>query len=165
MHRILRPSLALLCLLFAFRARAGEGVQISKLDDRLRVEINGKLFTEYFFKDVPRPYCYPILGPDDLPMTRNWPMKNTPGEEHDHPHHRSLWFTHGSVNGHDFWSDAKDFGKIQHVAFDQVESGKDFGVIRSRNNWVWEGKTICTNERTLKVYANAPSGGRMLDFE
>ena len=40
-----------------------QGVQITQLPDRLRVEINGRLFTEYFFKDVPRPYCYPLMGP------------------------------------------------------------------------------------------------------
>src|SRR5271156_852655 len=39
------------------------GVQITQLPDRLRVEVNGRLFTEYFFKDVPRPYFYPIIGP------------------------------------------------------------------------------------------------------
>ena len=30
-----------------------EGVQITKLPDRLRIEINGKPFTEYWFKDAP----------------------------------------------------------------------------------------------------------------
>src|SRR4051794_39374980 len=93
------------------------GVQITELANRLRVEIDGKLFTEYFFKDVPRPYCYPLMGPGDLAMTRNWPMNTTPDEEHDHPHHRSLWFSHGSVNGQDFWSEAKNFGKIVHQKF------------------------------------------------
>src|SRR5438552_5823120 len=39
-----------------------EGVQITQLTNRLRVEINGQLFTEYYFKDVPRPYCYPLIG-------------------------------------------------------------------------------------------------------
>ena len=29
-----------------------------------------------------------------------------PGEETDHVHHRSVWVTHGSVNGVDFWSEA-----------------------------------------------------------
>src|SRR5215831_6660967 len=70
-------------------------VQITTLPDRLRIDINGQLFTEYLFKDVPRPYFYPVIGPEGLAMTRNWPMKNPPDEEHDHPHHRSLWFTHG----------------------------------------------------------------------
>ena len=71
-------------------AAAKRGVQITRLADRLRVEINGQLFTEYFYKDVPRPYCYPLIGPGNVAMTRNWPMEDTPGEEHDHPHHRSL---------------------------------------------------------------------------
>jgi len=59
---------------------AKQGVQITQLADRLHVEINGRLLTEYFFKDVPRPYCYPLIGPGDAAMTRNWPMKNTPNE-------------------------------------------------------------------------------------
>jgi hypothetical protein len=46
------------------------GVKITEQPDRLRVEINGQPFTEYFFKDVPRPFCYPLLGPGGLPMTQ-----------------------------------------------------------------------------------------------
>src|SRR5271170_5039228 len=42
---------------------ASRGVQILQLPDRLRVEINGRLFTEYFFTNVPRPFCYPLIGP------------------------------------------------------------------------------------------------------
>ena len=49
------------------------GVQISQLTDRLRVEINGRLFTEYYYKNVPRPFSYPINGPDGLMLTRHWP--------------------------------------------------------------------------------------------
>ena len=78
----------------------------------------------------PGPYCYPLIGPGDAAMTRNWPMKDTPGEEHDHPHHRSLWFAHGSINGHDFWSEQKAFGKTVHEDFLEVKSGKKEGVIR-----------------------------------
>jgi len=81
---------------------AVQGVRITPLQDRLRVEIDGQLFTEYFFTNVPRPYCYPVIGPGQSPMTRNWPMADPPNEEHDHPHHRSFWFAHGSINGHDF---------------------------------------------------------------
>jgi hypothetical protein len=44
-------------------------------------------------------------------------MKETPGEEHDHRHHRSLWFAHGAMNGHDFWSEQKAFGKTVHEGF------------------------------------------------
>src|ERR1041385_1697976 len=113
-------------------AAVKQGVQITTLSDRLRVEINGELFTEYVFKDTPRPYCYPLIGPDGVAMTRNWPMKDVPNEDHDHPHHRSLWFTHGEVNGIDFWGEAKSFGKIVHEGFAEVKSGEASGVIRSQ---------------------------------
>lgn len=141
------------------------GVKIVELTDRLRVEINGQLFTEYYFKDVPRPFCYPVQGPGNLPMTRNWPMKDVPGEAKDHKHHRSMWFTHGSVNGLDFWSEDKDFGKIVHDRFIEVASGAKAGVIKSRNKWVAkDGTVVCTDERSLRIY-NRPATERLLDFE
>ncbi|MDB6124583.1 MAG: Transrane protein [Pedosphaera sp.] len=140
------------------------GIQIKEGPESLRVDINGKLFTEYHFKNVPRPYFYPLVGPDESPMTRNWPMNSPENEEHDHQHHRSLWFAHGSVNGHDFWSEAKDFGKIVHDKFTEIKSGKKFGMIKSRNKWVaHDGSTICTDDRTLRIYNQ--DRVRLFDFE
>lgn len=174
MIRLLRlgavPSLlALLAWTTAQSAQSAtpkKGVQITELPDRLRVEIEGSLFTEYYFKDVPRPFCYPLIGPGDAPMTRNWPMKDAPNEDHDHKHHRSLWFTHGSVNGHDFWSEDRSFGKIVHDGFTKVQSGKDSGLIQSRNKWVAaDGATVCTDERTLRIYAPPVPSERLLDME
>lgn len=145
---------------------AKQGVQITQLADRLHVEINGRLLTEYFFKDVPRPYCYPLIGPGDAAMTRNWPMKNTPNEEHDHPHHRSLWFAHGAINGQDFWSEAKGFGKTVHEDFLEVKSGQEVGVIRERNKWVAaDGTVVCTDERTWRFHNPASASERLIDFE
>jgi methane monooxygenase PmoA-like len=147
-------------------AYGSKAVQLTQLPDRVRVELNGKPFTEYFYRDVPRPYCYPVIGPGDLALTRNWPMKATPNEEHDHPHHRSLWFAHGSVNGQDFWSEEKNFGKIVHDGFTQVASGDDVGTIRSRNRWVAaDGKVVCTDDRTLRFYKPGQPNERVLDFE
>jgi hypothetical protein len=145
---------------------SGQGVQITQLPDRLRIEINGQLFTEYLFKDVPRPYYYPVLGPDGLPMTRNWPMKSPPDEEHDHPHHRSLWFTHGSVNGKDFWSEEKNFGKVVHDGFSEIKSGKDVGVIKSTDKWLAsDGTVVCTDDRVFRIYNPGKANERVFDFE
>jgi hypothetical protein len=141
------------------------GVQIIEEAGTVKVRINGQPFTEYHFKDVPRPYYYPLLGPAGLPLTRNWPMKDLPDEAHDHPHHRSLWFAHGSVNGQDFWSEEKAFGKIVHDGFTEIKSGSDFGVIRSRDKWVSAaGAIVCTDDRVMRIY-NRPDGNRMFDFE
>ena len=144
--------------------RCDSGVKITELGEKLRVEIDGKLFTEYCFKNVPRPYFYPVIGPTGENITRHWPMKEGKDEEHDHPHHRSLWFTHGDVNGHDFWSEEKGFGRIVHDKFLEVASRPDAGVIQSRNKWVTDnGEVVCTDTRTHRFY-NC-SEGRMMDFD
>ena len=81
-------------------------VTLTKSSDRVRVEIGGQLFTEYIFGDgASRSYFYPILASDGTPLTRDFPMKRTTGEETDHPWHRSMWFAHSIVNGVDFWNE------------------------------------------------------------
>jgi hypothetical protein len=143
-----------------------QGVNITESTNRLRIEINGRLFSEYYFADVPRPYCYPVIGPGETPMTRDWPMKNTPEDSHDHKHHRSLWFAHGAVNGQDFWSEDKAFGKIVHDGFGEIKSGKESGTIQSRNKWVAaDGKVVCTDDRTLRIYNTGNDHERLFDFE
>ncbi len=145
-------------------APASQGVDITAQDGKVSVEINGKLFTEYHITDVPRPYFYPVIGPTGAPVSRNWPMKNAPHEAHDHPHHKSLWFTHGDVNGVDFWADGETKGKIVHDKFLEITSGPKVGVIKSQDNWVTaDGKLVCTDTRTHRFY-NRPDG-QMLDFE
>ncbi len=168
-HRLTASAryLGSLAFMLALRLMAGdspEGVNIREQDGRLRVEIDGALFTEYHFKDVSRPFLYPILGPGGLPMTRNWPMKEAPGEERDHPHHKSLWWTHGSVNGVDFWSEGANAGKTVHDRFLEVASGKDMGIIRSRNRLVAkDGRLIGTVDFTIKIHRRGE--GRVLDWE
>jgi len=148
-------------------AKRGGGVKIVEADKKLRVEINGKLFTEYNYKDVPRPFFYPVIGPTGSNITRHWPMKEGLDEgddKRDHVHHRSLWFTHGEVNGHDFWGEGSGSGKIVHDRFVKVESGSRVGVIESKNKWVAkDGKVVCTDTRTHRFY-NRP-GGQLMDFE
>ncbi len=143
---------------------AGEGVQISQLEGKLRVEINGQLFTEYHYKDVPRPYFYPVLGPDELAMTRKWPLEQTTDEGHDHPHHRGLWYAHSSIDGFDFWTEGKKC-KIDHQKFLEIQSGNDSGTIVEENNWIApDGACVCSDVRTIRIF-NRPSEERLLDFD
>jgi sugar phosphate isomerase/epimerase len=146
-------------------ARSQGEVKIDDVDSKLRVTINGKLFTEYNYRDVPRPFFYPVIGPTGVPVIRHWPMKDiNPDEEKDHVHHRSLWFTHGDVNKHDFWGEGDKSGKIVHDKFLKVSSGHQSGEIISTNKWVArDGKVVCTDTRTHKFYN--VSDGQMMDFE
>ena len=72
------------------------------LQDGAVVKIDGQLFTEYLVKSGTKPILWPIIGPTGKRMTRDYPMRDRPGEQKDHPHQRSLWFTHGDVNGTNF---------------------------------------------------------------
>ncbi|HUU18125.1 MAG TPA: DUF6807 family protein [Sedimentisphaerales bacterium] len=144
--------------------KGASGVKITKQEKTLRVDINGKLFTEYCFKDVPRPYFYPVIGPTGVPIIRHWPMKEGKDEAQDHVHHRSLWFTHGEINGHDFWGEGEKSGKIVHDKFLKVTYGRDMGIIQANNKYVArEGHVICTDTRTHRFY-NRPDG-QIMDFE
>jgi len=148
----------------ASNSSKSRGVLITAQPNALRVEIDGQLFTEYHYKDANRPYYYPVIGPENLRMTRDWPMASPPDEEHDHPHHRSLWYAHGDVNGVNFWTDVTPFGKIVHDKFIEIKSGRDVGVIQSTDNWVApDGSIVCTDERTMRIY-NHP-GMRLFDFD
>jgi hypothetical protein len=143
----------------------GAGVLLTEQKGTVRVEINGEFFTDYVFEGAPHVYYYPVLGPGGLPMTRNWPMKEVAGEERDHKHHRSLWFSHGAVNGIDFWAEDAKAGRIVHDRFLEIKSGAESGVIRSANKWIApNGEVVCTDERTFRVYAR-PANERLFDFE
>ena len=142
MKSALRPTLFFAGFaVLATAAPAAPAVRLTRLDDRVRVEIGGALFTEYIFKGASRPYCYPVLAPDGTPLTRDFPMKETPGEDTDHPWQRSLFFAHGDVNGIDFWNEGTGGaasgapavkGLTQHEAIIETVDGP-VGVLRVRN--------------------------------
>lgn len=143
---------------------AGAAVTVKEADGIVRVEVDGAAFADYHYQDVARPFLYPIIGPTGAPMTRDWPMVKTAGGSTDHVHHKGLWFAHGSVNGLDFWSEQKSFGKTVHQKFLALTSGHNEGVIRSLNAWVApSGTVVCTDERLLRFRADGET--RMIDYE
>lgn len=139
-------------------------VDVQKEADSIKVSIDGKPFTEYHFKNTSRPFLYPILGPDGSRMTRDWPMADSPNEEHDHPHHKSFWFAHGEANGVDLWSESAKAGKTVQTKLVKAKGGKNQGVIQTRNDWLAkDGKVIASDERTLTFHASP--AGRFIDFK
>lgn len=158
------PCLALL-LVFATSATAAEPkLTVDKSDTGVAVKVDGQPFATYVFKSGAKPIVWPILGPTGTEMTRAWPMKDgVEGEKKDHIHHRSFWFTHGNVNGVDFWAEtAKVQGQIVHKELIKAEGGT-VATISTRNEWVGpDGKVVCQDEPTLKFGASADA--RWIDF-
>lgn len=150
--------------LFPFLECSSAEISAERTESGVVVKIDGQLFAEYLIQSGKKPVLWPIIGPTGKPMTRDFPMRDHAGEKKDHPHHRSLWFTHGSVNGVDFWLErGKKIGTIKHIEFTKVASGKP-AVIVTRNAWLApDGRKICEDERTLRF--DTDGDARWIDFD
>ena len=134
------------------------------------VKIDGKLFTEYLTKAAHSPAMWPVIGPTGKPVTRSFPF--TPATKdgtHDHPHHRSLWFTHDNVNGVNFWGSNVDDNKgesgphIAHREFVAIQGGRGMAQIVTRNDWMNGDKRVCEDKRTV-LYGTGSADSRWIDF-
>ncbi|PYV17952.1 MAG: transmembrane prediction [Acidobacteria bacterium] len=105
---------------------AQEKVELKRDGKQIQISIGEKAFGTYYFgPESPKPYLSPLRSADGIVLTRGWPMiKNIPGESHDHPHHRALFFTHGDINGFDFWGEAVE-SKKQQTTHGKVYSSEE----------------------------------------
>lgn len=100
------------CLLVSagFSASEASEVEVRSVPQRQTVEvrIGGRLFTAFRYgpEFTQKPVFYPILSPDGDMVNRELSFIRENPETTDHPHHQSLFFGYGNVNGLDFWSSA-----------------------------------------------------------
>jgi hypothetical protein len=112
----------------------------------------------YQFMSGNKPIIYPIAGPHGVTMTRDFPMK--PAEKNqtkDHIHHRSLWMTHGDVNGIDFWAETEKSGRVEHA--EVVSSGvSDEGAkLVTTAKWVTPSNEVLLHESRTMIVSGGPS--------
>ena len=159
-------SASVLLLLGTENLTAGDGFSISCEASKVTINYNGRLVTNYLFRDddAKKPYFWPVIGPTGKPMTRAFPMKIVDGEQHDHPHHRGIWFGHQGVAGTDTWLEVasknyKDerqkaflasLGSIAHTAFTEISANDKQAVIRSNNDYLdSSGRQLMADKRTM----------------
>ncbi|MFN5375252.1 MAG: beta-propeller fold lactonase family protein [Chitinophagaceae bacterium] len=114
-----------------------------KLHPQVKVSINGKHFTNFFFPDtIAKPVLYPIKAPNGIIITRGFPVTPIPGEPTDHPHHLGLWMNFGDVNGLDFWNNSfaipenekQKYGTIRFIKILEQKNGET-GKLSYAANW------------------------------
>jgi hypothetical protein len=142
-------------------------------NSKVAVEIDGKPFTDFYIgPDAPKPYLHPLRTADGKIVTRQFPMvKGIEGEPTDHPHHRGLWFTHGDVNGYDFWGNepeqkgaGKGKGTVVLERVGKLVSGRKSGSITATFDWkIPTGETLLVETRTMTFYSDPQM--RMIDFD
>ncbi len=146
-------------------SQEAQGIRFRPRDGRnLIVKIDNQLLTTYRVDAGPKPFFFPLNGPSGESHTRAFPMEKVPGEDRDHPHQRSCWFTFGNVNGVDFWSEEKGAGTIRETERKIVVDGLVLGKLRTRDDWrATDGRKICEDLRTVTFYRT--KGYRLIDFE
>jgi hypothetical protein len=155
-----------LALAFTLNAQ----VKIDAGESKYTVTVNGKPFTDFYFgSDTQKPYLHPLRAASGTIVTRGYPMlENVPGESKDHPHHRGLWFTHGDVNGFDFWANepSQKSEKKGRIVLKQIgaKSKNDEGRIDSQFEWRGpDGKPLLIESRVMTFYAHPTL--RIVDFD
>lgn len=157
-------------LLLAFSVPLAAQVKITKGADKVAIEIDGKPFSDFYVSGgVMKPYLHPLRAASGTVVTRQYPMvKDIPGEAHDHPHHRGLWYTHGDVNGLDFWAaetakpDKK--GRVALKSVGEVKGGNKSGRIVADFEWQDpNGKPLVGEHRTMTFYSDPKL--RTVDFD
>ncbi len=169
-----RPFLLAICLSWPFlvnglavaaEREAVEQVVVQRQEGKLQVRIGGALFTEYRYANYAKPILYPIYGPHEIAMTRNYPMREVVGESHDHPHQKSMWFTHGAVNAVDFWSEGEGRGTVMQDRIIRTCSGEGQAQITTANRWLdSQGQVVCTDTRLLTFFS-LEGGARAIDWQ
>lgn len=99
-----------------------------------------QVVAKYVYKDVAKPYLYPVYAPNGEMVTRN------PSE--DKSVNRSFWVGYGDVNGIDFWNEGGKAGKIAQASIDFNSLAPGHWNLHTTNIWgVPENNRIMGDER------------------
>jgi hypothetical protein len=140
------------------------GISFRPKGPNVIVAWNQQLLTEYHVDAGYKPFFFPMIGPTDESYTRAYPMESIAGEDRDHPHQRSWWFTYGNVNGIDFWAETKESGKIRESARQMIVEGPVLGRMETRDEWLApDGRKVLDDERLVTFYNTKNS--RIIDFD
>ncbi|MEM7232310.1 MAG: PmoA family protein [Planctomycetota bacterium] len=168
---------SVLCFFVAVQASANPdekktrpSVSITEIEGKFEIKANDKPFATLHTKGFAKPIVYPIYGPGGETMIRHHPMKKgVKGERADHPHHQSLWFTHGAVNGVSFWHVGDNTGtivctKAKHTGSASHKGGGISVSVKLNNEWKKsDGSIVCTDEQDISFFS-LPNGDRAIDY-
>lgn len=195
---VLFPLTLVFCAVSAvFADQTADGAQNLSFDraedSTISIRADGELFARFVPNCDGTPILWPIRSPSGALMSRSLPMisdidvaaltdpewknicrnaqNSVVAEQNDHPHHRSLWFNHGDLNGADFWA----LGKNTTIRFEEIlrlektDSGQI--VLVTRNRWSDDAKKIDLAEdiRTMTFAAGDIAGDkapiRLIDYD
>jgi len=134
-------------MLFDFEIQSGD------------LTVGGKYFSKYYFgTDIAKPYMGPFYEKYGKQITRlNFEIK-------EHPHHRSLWVSHGDIDGVDNWNERPEHGYIINQSIDGIVSSPAYCEFTAHNVWAKHDKVTkqCDEVTTYRIY-NTDDEVRVMD--
>jgi hypothetical protein len=164
-------SLLLVASCFGLTECPAQDFQAKRESNRVDLFQNGKLITTYHFKSGTKPILWPLIGPDDTRLSREYPMvADSKNEAHDHPHHRSLWMTFGEVNNIDFWAEGKGHGDVVHQELLAVDQSSTSASVQAKHIWQTVAQPDSTSSKPLlqelcKYTVSGSPDERIIDCE
>ncbi|HHX72918.1 MAG TPA: hypothetical protein GX701_08360 [Clostridiales bacterium] len=143
------------------RATSPGTAQSRQTDRGVSVYLDGRQFAEYYTKtDLAKPYFGPFYDQFGTQVTR------LDFETKEHPHHRSLWISHGDVNGVDTWNEPKGKnGFIRNKKLYDFVNGGAYTAFTAENQWTThEGEPLLDETTRYKVY-QMPDAASLFDVE
>jgi hypothetical protein len=158
------------------RVAAQQGVELKRTGEQIDVLIGGRAFRAYYFgTGIAKPYLSPLRSAQGTIVTRGFPMDpSIPGEDHDEPHQRAMYFAHGNINGFDFWGEAAfprwsrhsatTFGRTVFRKLDEIRGGAESGSLRAQFDLrTPDGQAIAEETQAFTFRGDAES--RIIDCE
>lgn len=124
----------------------------SDTDGNPSLHLGDTLIASFIAGSEGKPILYPLVTPMGKKIVRSYPIKEAGvNEKKDHPHHRSVWLTHGEVNGEDFWATSEAFsgGTIRQDSIRATENAESGQVtVMTTNSWLAkEGDPVLSDSR------------------
>ncbi|MEN6601764.1 MAG: PmoA family protein [Bryobacteraceae bacterium] len=128
-------------------------------DYQVSFQRDGLEIARYWFNPAwTRPFVFPVIGPAGRSLTRM-------GHPHDpvtHSHHNSVWISHASVGGVNFWADSTGTGRVIHQRIERLDDSGDEASVLSVNAWMAHTGKVVMNERRLTSVRLLPAGEWLL---
>ncbi|HKQ77498.1 MAG TPA: PmoA family protein [Blastocatellia bacterium] len=158
MKRILILFYALGFISMASLSAEAQNITITENKEKKQIDVtvDGELFTSYlYWDDQKKPILYPLKTSKGTVVTRNFPLAKVAGERTDHPHHISMWFNYGNINGVDFWNNSggprsANMGTVKHTAVKAVKNGKGRAQLDVMMDWIMpDGSKVMQQDETI----------------
>ncbi len=151
-------TLLMILLALGVMVQGAKGVKIveNKEKKQLDVYVDDQLFTSYCYWDSQKkPVLYPLRTSKGTVVTRGFPLEKLAGERTDHPHHVSVWFNYGNINGVDFWNNSggkgsEKMGTVLHRSVNGIKNGSSSASLDVTMDWIMpDGSKVMQQDERL----------------